>query len=169
MQLGTASKWPTERSQSSIDPPAESVATSPKSGIRIAQPFEKGKNTRRGLHPRYAFSISGCSPSIYRVVKPDEQAVYMNLLASHSLFQENPRQYPDNVAALKRLKPLWSCGFETYGWALSDGPSSIGADVLPNNAAHAGVNVPDDDVDDYGVVVEGYPEDEDTGNMEVDS
>lgn len=151
MQLGTASKWPTEGSQSRIDPSDDTSA------IQITRPFERGRgrHPESSPHPRYAFSISGCSPSIYQVVRWDEQAAYMNLLASHSLLQENPRPYPENVAALKRLKPFWSRGLETYGWAASDGPSKLGAAVLTDTAEHASANVPvDDDVDVYGVVVE---------------
>ncbi|KAF9075121.1 hypothetical protein BDP27DRAFT_34021 [Rhodocollybia butyracea] len=152
----------------SDESPAETTTalSSMGSGIQVVQAFEKGKSTGRVSHPRYAFTISGCSPTVYQVIKPDERGAYVTLLASHSLLQENPRQDSESVEALKRLKPFWSHGLETYGWAASDGPSRTGADVLQSDSGkaveHADVLV-DDDVAEYGVVAETSLEDGSSG------
>ncbi|KAF9077596.1 hypothetical protein BDP27DRAFT_479799 [Rhodocollybia butyracea] len=107
------------------------------SGIQVAQAFKKGKSTDRGPHLRHAFTISGCSPTVYQVIKGNEHNAYMTLLAPYSrFFQENPRQDSKNVVALRRLKPFWSHGSETYGWAASGRSSNIGATVL-ESGSHA--------------------------------
>ncbi|KAH8113055.1 hypothetical protein DFH11DRAFT_1744480 [Phellopilus nigrolimitatus] len=62
-------------------------------------------------HPRYSIFAIGCSPSVYNVV--DDKDVYATLL---SYLQEHPRQTPDSLSAVRRLKPFWIVGPECFDW-----------------------------------------------------
>jgi hypothetical protein len=115
-------------------------------------------------HPRYAFSIHGCSSAVYDIIEPSHEAIYANLLASKDFLDEHPRQSPELLNAVERMKPFWHSGQQSYDWVEPDPkyPEGITGHV-------AG----EEDGEEDRVEVHGYEEEleNETGDvaMEVDS
>ncbi|KAH8113034.1 hypothetical protein DFH11DRAFT_1727972 [Phellopilus nigrolimitatus] len=66
-------------------------------------------------HPRYSIFAVGCSPSVYNVV--EDKDIYATLLSYRHILQEHPRQKPDLLSAVRRLKPFWIVGPKCFDWA----------------------------------------------------
>ncbi|KAH8113056.1 hypothetical protein DFH11DRAFT_1705663 [Phellopilus nigrolimitatus] len=81
---------------------AKNVATSSRRRVAVA-------------HPRYSIFAIGCSPSVYNVV--EDKDVYASLLSYRHILQEHPRQTPNSLSAVRRLKPFWKVGPECFDWA----------------------------------------------------
>ncbi|THG98432.1 hypothetical protein EW026_g3752 [Hermanssonia centrifuga] len=82
-------------------------------------------------HPRYAFTIFGCSSSVYEVIMPNEKNIYAYLRVPQSLMGEYPyREDVDRNAAMLRMKPVWVAGTSSYEWSGAEpdaGPSGLEA------------------------------------------
>ncbi|PSR72358.1 hypothetical protein PHLCEN_2v11764 [Hermanssonia centrifuga] len=72
------------------------------------------RSTENSLHPRYQINIRGCSGTVYGVV--DNKDVYAKVLATRNVIQEHPRNAPRNLAALRRLKPVWERNKQCFEW-----------------------------------------------------
>ncbi|PSR83227.1 hypothetical protein PHLCEN_2v5789 [Hermanssonia centrifuga] len=108
-------------------------------------PVRSGR-ARRSPHPRYAFTITGCSSSVYSVVEVNEKPKYAFLLASRSLVNEYPyRDDPERFNMIMRMKPVWVEGSNSYGWAAADeigaGPSYLLESQTEEMAEYDGVVV----------------------------
>ncbi len=121
----------TVQTQPSASIQGESSTPTPMPGP-IAPSIPRDANTRKRKHPRYVLKATGCSSKVYNVIMDDERDVYNNLLASHDIFDEHPRQDTKCLDAIRELKPSWKSGSAFYGWAEpTKGESRIG-----NNAAN---------------------------------
>ena len=60
--------------------------------------------------PAYYYSIDaiGCSSETYRVVKPEEQLLWHDLLTCRDLLSEHSRQEIDFLQAVMAQKPIWT-------------------------------------------------------------
>ncbi|KAK0447201.1 hypothetical protein EV421DRAFT_1789326 [Armillaria borealis] len=67
-------------------------------------------------HPRYAVTISGCSPSVYKVIGADEQYKYLDIISSRGVLDEQPYKTPASVRLLKKMKPFWSLDRACFDW-----------------------------------------------------
>ncbi len=67
-----------------------------------------------GLHPRYAINVWGCSPAVYGVVHNKD--IYAELLISRNVMDEHPRRDEPNLAAVRRMKPVWERNEDCYDW-----------------------------------------------------
>jgi len=76
------------------------------------QPVRAAKILSIKKHPRYAFSVNGCSQRVYRVIdSPGDKNTYAQLLASRQMINEHPRaDVPKSVNLIKNLKPYWDEG-----------------------------------------------------------
>lgn len=103
-------------------------------GIRASSRTAKAK------HPRYAFSINGCSPSVYpEIIEAGEENTYQNILATDTYRSEHGRDDDESQEALARMKISWKSGNGAMGSYLHvkqegasplDGlPSAIGPKV----------------------------------------
>jgi hypothetical protein len=75
---------------------------------------------------QYTIDAIGCSSETYGVVKPGEQPLWHDLLASRDFLSEHhdSRQETDSLQAVMAQKPVWTRGPECCSWAgLSDLPS----------------------------------------------
>jgi hypothetical protein len=70
----------------------------------------------RDTHPRYSIFAYGCSDTVYKVISPTERSTYQLLLGSRDLLGEHPRQDPESLQAVRRMKPFWSLGPDCYDW-----------------------------------------------------
>lgn len=112
------------------------VQSSPPS-LNVAVP-RTGMETRSKHHPRYTIIIRGRSSKVYKVIGKDETATYARLLESRSLLAEHPRQDPDFVDAILRLKPMWWYG-KSYDW--SNAKNSTTEEHVPQGHAEEEVTV----------------------------
>lgn len=88
--------------------------------------------------------ISGCSPSVYRVIDADEQYKYCNIL-------EPPHKRPVSVALLRKMKQFWSLGPTFFDWAHGlPGVGVVPSGILYGNQA-ATIEEDDSDGDDSDV------------------
>ncbi|KAG5633855.1 hypothetical protein DXG03_006556 [Asterophora parasitica] len=127
---GKASKAPGKKASVPATPKKATSVQVPSTpaNVEFSQPerYPSARNKKdKDQHPRYAIKISGCSPTVYNVVK--NRAAYKRLLAHTKLFAEHPRQEEKYYNAIKRMKPFWAEGEATYGWAQSSAPSRVGA------------------------------------------
>ncbi|KAG7441169.1 uncharacterized protein BT62DRAFT_1080358 [Guyanagaster necrorhizus] len=76
-----------------------------------SRPERKAKKASEA-HPRYTIIISGCSPSVYKVIKEDEKFKYTGMLASRGIIYEHPYRQPASLRLLRNMKPFWSLGPE---------------------------------------------------------
>lgn len=110
MQLGVQ---PAQKSRSQGPP-----ATPSKVKVsRSAQPQSAETRSKKDEAPRYEIHVLGCSANVYKVIKPHEKDVYQGLLAARSVLPEHPRQEEEFISAVKRLKPFFMEGPDSYGWA----------------------------------------------------
>ena len=70
------------------------------------------------IHPRYSFLATGCTETVYNVIRNNQRGTYQGLLASHGLLDECPRSDNGHIQAVVQLKPYWSMK-ENYSWAKS--------------------------------------------------
>ena len=123
MQLGVQKNPSKKTAPSSQLVPGASVSqrgTTP-SAIHLPPPIVRNQpphtNKRaRPMHPRYEINIIGCSPTVYNVIKEEERESYNQLLASHDLLSEHPRQFDEAKDAVLRSKPFWKEGRQSFGW-----------------------------------------------------
>jgi hypothetical protein len=79
------------------------------------------------VHPRYAIFAHGCSPTVYGVV--ENKDTFALLLASRDFLAEHPRQDPQCIDAVRRMKALWTAGPQCYDWF--DNPFLNQGDLVP--------------------------------------
>ncbi|KAK0205621.1 hypothetical protein DFS33DRAFT_1258736 [Desarmillaria ectypa] len=137
MQLGIIGKRPATPSPpesptmpTDQEPPTE-IRNTP-SKVIVPAPRTKSQPMRPSkkfieAHPRYTIIISGCSPSVYKVIKEDEKFKYAGMLASRGIIYEHPYRKPESLRLLKKMKPFWSLGPECFDWA----PDLPGVGVAP--------------------------------------
>lgn len=65
---------------------------------------------------RYQIFAYGCSPSVYRGIDEPRKASYALLLSSRDFLGEHPRQDVKTLQAVRRMKPFWSGGDDSYHW-----------------------------------------------------
>ncbi|KAK0460599.1 uncharacterized protein EV420DRAFT_1641149 [Desarmillaria tabescens] len=137
MQLGIIGKRPTtptppETPTTPTDREPSTETTDTPSRVDVptsrtkSQPERKIKKASKA-HPRYTIIISGCSPSVYKVIKDDEKFKYAGMLASRGIIYEHPYRKPASLRLLKKMKPFWSLGPECFDWA----PGLPGVGVAP--------------------------------------
>ncbi|KAH8109132.1 hypothetical protein DFH11DRAFT_1731386 [Phellopilus nigrolimitatus] len=126
MELGVLPFYQTQAKYEA--PPAEKRPPVSQSSLATGHEITRkvrSTKTAKEAHPRYAIFVNGCSPSVYKVV--DNEDVYAALLSSRHTLQEHPRQTPDALSAVRRLKPFWIKGPECFDW--TDDPKLSG--VIP--------------------------------------
>ncbi|THG97518.1 hypothetical protein EW026_g4488 [Hermanssonia centrifuga] len=88
------------------------------------------------LHPRYHINIRGCSGAVYGVVNNED--AYAKVVAPHNIIADHPKKSPRNLAALRRLKPVWQRNKQCSEWigvsALQREQAGGGDEVLPVQA-----------------------------------
>jgi hypothetical protein len=97
-------------------------------GVKLHGVYRDESKTRTaGVTPgpaQYTINAIGCSSETYRVVKPEEQPLWHDLLASSDFLSEHSRQERDSLQAVMAQKPVWTGGPECCSWAgLCDLPS----------------------------------------------
>lgn len=113
--------------------------------------YPMSRDVKKGdQHPRYAIKITGCSPTVYKVVR--QRGDYNNLLAQTDIFSEHPRKDERFISAVKQMKPFWAIGKETYGWGEPKAASRIGAGIGTSSEA------PTDELEEDGVHVQSFGE-----------
>ncbi|KAK0447199.1 hypothetical protein EV421DRAFT_1901321 [Armillaria borealis] len=103
------------------EPPSPEMRNTP-SRVDVPTPQKKSQPKRKSkkiikAHPRYTIIISGCSPSVYKVIKENKKFKYAGMLASRGMLYEHPYQEPASLQLLKEMKPFWSLGPECFDWA----------------------------------------------------
>ncbi|PBK63925.1 hypothetical protein ARMSODRAFT_1007454 [Armillaria solidipes] len=71
----------------------------------------------RKVHPRYTINISGCSPSVYKVIDANEHHKYSRILSPSGILNDYPYKSPASAALLKKMKPVWSLDPTCFDWA----------------------------------------------------
>lgn len=77
-------------------------------------------------HPCYKITIAGCSPSVFRVVDKELEPYIRRLTGSPNVadtFEHDRAHDEGNLTLVRRLKPEWGHGQETYDWI--DDPALI--------------------------------------------
>jgi hypothetical protein len=75
----------------------------------------RGMETNKGLGC-YTVDVRGCSSKIFGVVRPEDEPLFSDLLASHNFFSEHSRQDKDHLSAVLAQKPVWTRGPECCSW-----------------------------------------------------
>ncbi|KAF8882369.1 hypothetical protein CPB84DRAFT_1851243 [Gymnopilus junonius] len=77
-------------------------------------------------HTRYSVFAYGCSPTVYKGITNDHaRNMYAHLLSIRNFLGEHPRKDAKSVKAVRRMKPFWTGGEDSYHWVEHD-------DVLHN-------------------------------------
>ncbi|KAK0447197.1 hypothetical protein EV421DRAFT_1929024 [Armillaria borealis] len=74
------------------------------------------RQSDRKEYPRYTINISGCSPSMYKVIDANEQDKYFRILSLSGILNEHPYKMSTSVALLKKMKPFWSLDPICFDW-----------------------------------------------------
>jgi hypothetical protein len=53
---------------------------------------------------------------MYNVISKSGTAAFNNVLARNDVLGEHPRQDPASLQAVRRMKPFWSLGEDSYHW-----------------------------------------------------
>jgi hypothetical protein len=69
-------------------------------------------------HPRCSVYLSGCSPSLYRVIRPHETDDYRRMLECGGLLGDHPRRELDTLQGVRIQKPFFNDG-ESFGWIVA--------------------------------------------------
>ncbi|TFK36232.1 hypothetical protein BDQ12DRAFT_254389 [Crucibulum laeve] len=107
----------------SVDPSGTTkkpyIAITMQFGVTSATPFiiRNGVSSRNNQshRPCYDIELNGFTPELYPITE-SHQPAYKQLLLSGGLLTDHPRQTPEALAAVKRLKPFWDDGPEFYDW-----------------------------------------------------
>ena len=65
----------------------------------------------------YTVDVRGCSSRIFRVVTPQDEHIYSQLLASRHFLSEHSRQDSDHLRVVLAQKPIWTRGQDSCSWA----------------------------------------------------
>jgi hypothetical protein len=76
--------------------------------------WERKPSRASSRHPCYAIPVTGCSGSMYNIVKNKDQ--YAFLLGGRDILDEHPQQHPASLAAVHQFKPFWAPGLDCYDW-----------------------------------------------------
>ncbi|KAF9045740.1 hypothetical protein BDZ89DRAFT_1155434 [Hymenopellis radicata] len=108
MQLGA-------RPTKAAPPPSPLMTTIP----TAASPTSTAKLPRKvRASQQYDITITGCSSTVYRVIHPDDRALWTRLLSTKSIEEEHPRgDDPRHLDLLKRSKPFFWEGQASFDWA----------------------------------------------------
>ncbi|PBK86423.1 hypothetical protein ARMGADRAFT_1086598 [Armillaria gallica] len=68
-------------------------------------------------HPRHTINISGCSPSLYKVIDTNEPDKYSRILSPNGILNDYPYKSPASAVLLKKMKPIWSLDLTCFDWA----------------------------------------------------
>jgi len=101
-------------------PPPMGQRSQPTTPSRIEIPSYGQKHHTTKGHARYSIFIYGCSPTVYRGIDDAHKATYAHLLNSRDFFAEHPRQDLQTLAAVRKMKPVWSGGKDCYHWVERD-------------------------------------------------
>ncbi|KAF9518250.1 hypothetical protein BS47DRAFT_1482756 [Hydnum rufescens UP504] len=88
-----------------LTPPKLLISQQPKS---IAHP--------KDVHPRYSIVAYGCSNTVYNVISDLDRPVLHFLLANRDILAEHPRLDVESLQAVRKMKPFWTAGSESYAW-----------------------------------------------------
>ncbi|KAK0214454.1 hypothetical protein IW262DRAFT_1514672 [Armillaria fumosa] len=113
-------------------------------------------DSSRKEHPRYSIIISGCSSTVYKVISPNENAMYSAMLAPKGMLHEHPYNNEGSLVLLRKMKPFWNLGPACFDWV--DVP---GVGIVPDIVETE--YVPAIMYGDQAVIIEG---DEDTLDVE---
>jgi len=72
--------------------------------------------TNKGL-ACYTVDVRGCSSKFFGVVRPEDEPLFSDLLASRNFLSEHSRQDTDHLSAVLAQKPVWTRGLECCSWA----------------------------------------------------
>ncbi|ETW79075.1 hypothetical protein HETIRDRAFT_478431 [Heterobasidion irregulare TC 32-1] len=93
---------------------------------KVKRRLESLRSTERdATHPRYHFSVYGCSNTVYKGILEEENRKYAALLSSGNTFHDHGRQTEEQLAEVWRMKPSWSAAMGSYHWV-------EGADIISN-------------------------------------
>lgn len=82
---------------------------------REVQP-KKGVRLKKGVHPRYAITITGCSNEVYGVIGSGTEASFAQMLCMYDLLDEHPRRDKKYQDAVLRMKPFWIYDPNSLHW-----------------------------------------------------
>ncbi|KAF8601771.1 hypothetical protein BDV93DRAFT_524526 [Ceratobasidium sp. AG-I] len=104
-----------------------------------------GIQASSGIHPRYAFSIEGCSDEVYpNILGPRDQSIYSNILATGTYREEHVRSDQESQEALMQMKISWKSGKGAQGsfsHVKQSGPSPLDGPPREEELEKARVNV----------------------------
>jgi hypothetical protein len=100
--------------------PAAGTSTKPASCSKIVIPDPPEKKFHPPSHPRYNVSVYGCSSDVYKVISQSEDERYTLLIQARDFLGEHPRQDPNSLARVRKLKPFWSTGVDCFHWLEND-------------------------------------------------
>ena len=93
---------------------------------KVKRRLESLRSTERdATHPRYHFSVYGCSNAVYKGILEEDNRKYAALLSSGNAFHDHGRQTEEQLAEVWRMKPSWSAAMGSYHWV-------EGADITSN-------------------------------------
>ena len=99
--------------------PGSSTAA-PLSKINIPSGPTGGTRARRSSHARYSLSVYGCTSDVYKGVFSWQADTYAGLVQDQDLLAEHPRQDSNSHALVRRQKPFWITGSDSYHWLEND-------------------------------------------------
>ena len=120
MELGIQSDPMTGKKKSDgrprTPPKAKSADQEPATPSRIHIPQRGTRHHNEIGHARYTIFAYGCSNTVYQGIDAAHKASYALLLNSRDFLGEHPRQSPQTLKAVRRMKPFWSRGEDSYHW-----------------------------------------------------
>ncbi|KAM6494880.1 hypothetical protein JOM56_009503 [Amanita muscaria] len=117
------------------------------SGPRSAdEPRTRSKGKTSGRTCYYTIDARGCSSSIYGVVRPNDEPLLHDLLASKDFLSEHGRQGTAHLRAVLAQKPVWTRGQECCSWAKLSDPPPLDPEPTMHETVHLGRDHGDDDV-----------------------
>ncbi|KAF8903072.1 hypothetical protein CPB84DRAFT_1845911 [Gymnopilus junonius] len=97
-------------------------------------------------HTRYSVFAYGCSPTVYKGITNDHaKNMYAHLLSIRNFLGEHPRKDAKSVKAVRRMKPFWTGGEDSYHWVEHD---DVLHNPIPVVKPGLEVGIPVDDVTD---------------------
>ncbi|KAK0502034.1 hypothetical protein EDD18DRAFT_1277916 [Armillaria luteobubalina] len=130
MQLGIIRK-PRTHTAKGPTPTSRAPPTTPTRSHRVPEPTKtpskitvkdgptkvtrQSDSSKQG-HPRYSIIISGCSSHVYKVITPEQKAMYSAMLASKGMLHEHPYNDEGSLVLLRKMKPFWNLGPACFHW-----------------------------------------------------
>ncbi|KAF8869574.1 hypothetical protein CPB84DRAFT_1818578 [Gymnopilus junonius] len=109
-----------------VQPPLPETAKTPTTFRPKEQTGRPQTPPPKARHTRYSVFAYGCSPTVYKGITNDHaRNMYAHLLSIRNFLGEHPRKDAKSVKAVRRMKPFWTGGEDSYHWVEHD-------DVLHN-------------------------------------